>query len=178
MSTSVSNPSGPGYMPTQDPLAQLRDIHMPEPVSWWPPAPGWWLLALFIMALIATVVVYWRRYRARNAYRRTARRDLLNLYLGWKNKHDDKYFIEQTQLILRRAALSGYSRKEIAALSGQDWVNWLNSSLKNSAADVDFSPLGTELYTSAPFNADIPKLYQTALHWLAKHRSQRGDEHA
>ena len=29
----------------------LRDIHLPDAVSWWPPAIGWWLLAIIIVAL-------------------------------------------------------------------------------------------------------------------------------
>ncbi len=28
---------------------QLRDIHGLDSVPWWPPAPGWWLLALGII---------------------------------------------------------------------------------------------------------------------------------
>ncbi|MDP7406676.1 MAG: DUF4381 domain-containing protein, partial [SAR324 cluster bacterium] len=28
----------------QDPLAALRDVHLPPAVSWWPPAPGWWII--------------------------------------------------------------------------------------------------------------------------------------
>ena len=46
-------------------LAQLRDIQPPEAISAWPPAIGWWLLAiivalrtryndLFIAALVST----------------------------------------------------------------------------------------------------------------------------
>ena len=31
-------------MPTTTQL-DLRDIHLPEAIGWWPPAIGWWLLA-------------------------------------------------------------------------------------------------------------------------------------
>ena len=35
---------------TPDPLAGLRGYHLPEAVSWWPPGPGWWLLARWLPA--------------------------------------------------------------------------------------------------------------------------------
>jgi hypothetical protein len=39
-----------------DPLAQLRDIHLPEAVSWWPLAIGWWLVAIVcILGLFFTL---------------------------------------------------------------------------------------------------------------------------
>ena len=28
----------------------LRDLHLPEAISWWPLAPGWWLLIAFAVA--------------------------------------------------------------------------------------------------------------------------------
>jgi hypothetical protein len=50
-------------MPPQEP--QLRDIHVPQ-VSWWPLAPGWWVLAgLVVIALLVTVWLLRRRARRR-----------------------------------------------------------------------------------------------------------------
>jgi len=59
-----------------DPLAELRDIHLPDSVSAWPLAPGWWLLMIVACAaLSALLIAYTRRRRAR-LYRRQALQQL------------------------------------------------------------------------------------------------------
>ena len=34
-------------------LQNLNDIVVPGPVAWWPPAPGWYVLAAFALAGLA-----------------------------------------------------------------------------------------------------------------------------
>ena len=42
----------------QDPLAALRDVHLPPAVSWWPPAPGWGGILFIILVLLALLFWY------------------------------------------------------------------------------------------------------------------------
>ena len=43
-------------------LAQLRDIHMPTLIAWWPLAIGWWVVAGLILLILVSVIYYnWRR---------------------------------------------------------------------------------------------------------------------
>lgn len=43
-----------------DPLAGLRDIHLPPDVPFWPPAPGWFALAgLVVLVLLVLAVREW-----------------------------------------------------------------------------------------------------------------------
>ena len=52
----------------QDPLLKLRDIHQPPAPSLWPPAPGWWVVALILLAATAIATWFaWRRRRQRRA---------------------------------------------------------------------------------------------------------------
>ena len=46
-----------------DPNLPLRDIHLPAPISWWPPAPGWWLLLFGIPTLLILLAWLWRWVR-------------------------------------------------------------------------------------------------------------------
>ncbi|MBL4782619.1 MAG: DUF4381 domain-containing protein [Porticoccaceae bacterium] len=98
---------------TQPMLEQLRDIHLPQAVHWWPPAPGWWLVALLSLALITWLYRYLRT-RYRRQYFRAESRDLLQQH--WAryqqesvtNDGADREFIENTLALLRRAGKTAH----------------------------------------------------------------------
>ena len=49
--------------PNDDALAALRDIHLPEAVALWPPAPGWWLLIVVLLISCLGIGVFLRLRR-------------------------------------------------------------------------------------------------------------------
>lgn len=110
-----------------DPLAELRGWHLPEPVSWWPPAPGWFALVLLAMVLML-VAVWWalRRYRARGAAR-AAKRELQRLQDDFKTAGDVAAFSRGLSRLLRRFAIARYPRRQVAGLAGADWLDFLDA---------------------------------------------------
>lgn len=49
----------------------LRDIHLPAAPSPWPPAPGWWIVGIALLAICAfAFAMHWRRRRRRRAVAR------------------------------------------------------------------------------------------------------------
>ena len=76
-------------MNNPDPLAQLRDIHLPDPISGWPPGPGWWLLALLLLTVLAVLGTWLWRRRRENAWRREATETLANAHRAWESDGRD-----------------------------------------------------------------------------------------
>ena len=74
---------------TADLLAGLRDYHLPEPISWWPPAPGWWLLASLAVAALAVLLLWRRERRLSLSSGRLASRELSRLRAAWQVDGDD-----------------------------------------------------------------------------------------
>lgn len=97
-------------------LDALRDIHLPDPVSFWPLAPGWWLLAAAVIALSVFVAL---RVRAR---RRSPERFALQivdaLAEGFARDGDRLALATGLSRLLRRVALARAERHEVAALHG------------------------------------------------------------
>ena len=113
--------------PTQIPL---RDLHLPEAVSWWPPAPGWW----FVIALAVTGLVYlariYLRIRAQGAARRHALRELDRLTAEFEQHGNAVEFSKRMSELLRRTMLAYAPRSEVAGLTGDEWLAWLDRDLE------------------------------------------------
>jgi hypothetical protein len=104
----------------------LRDIHLPEPVGGWPPAIGWWLLLLGLVAITALVAWRIRRGRRMTPVRR-ALRELEALRADPALSPNEK--LRRLSILLRRIALTLYPRQEIAGLTGDAWLRWLDTIL-------------------------------------------------
>ena len=160
-------------MNPQQPLSQLRDIHLPEPVSWWPPAPGWWLLGVLLAVAVAGLLYGSRRYLLATAWRRQGRRLLVRQYRLWQLDHDDQRYLQGVNEVLKRTALRCFPEAEVAALSGQRWTRFLDRHLKPGAGSFSDGPLALGPYCAEPMEADLAKVQQLALRWPAPKRRLR-----
>lgn len=145
----------------QDPLAQLRDIHLPDTGGFWPPAPGWWLLGVLIMAGIAALVLYWRRHQRNTRWQRQARTLLADL--EHSAKKDCSWFCELNAL-LKRVARQAFPERNPEALSGKEWIDFLLETAPDDA--IATRPLVEAMVASTwlPSPATDPK---TALSFAA-----------
>ena len=154
-------------MNPQDPLAALHPLRQPDPISWWPLAPGWWLLiVLLLLGLGALVYLVVRRYRS-NAYRRQALTQLEQLRQEHLQHKDDSAYLAGTNALLKSVALRAYPRREVAACSGDTWLDFLNSSCKQAGQfPADFV---SAAYRKQCPPIDMEELYKSAACWIKRH---------
>lgn len=149
-------------------LAKLHDIVLPAAPGWWPPAPAWYGLALVLVAVVLWQLYrYWRRYRC-NRYRRAALFELQNI-----ERACDPEAVLALPGLLKRTAILAYSRDQVAALSQDNWLRFLNQ----HCAAKPFSGhsgkiLLTLTYKPADFDqSDRQELIISARTWIRQHRT-------
>ena len=109
-------------MAKPDLLSQLRDVHLPPEVDWWPLAIGWWvLIALSLLSLIVLIVRY-RRLSFKTRYSRMALIELKEL----QNKYDKNWLV-QLDVLLKRSSLAHFQKNTVASLTEQQWIDFLLS---------------------------------------------------
>ncbi|MCB1782682.1 MAG: DUF4381 domain-containing protein [Alphaproteobacteria bacterium] len=108
----------------EDLRAQLHDIKGLDAISWWPPAPGWWILAgVLILLLIAVFGV--RVWRRRRAARWQAH--VKGLFLSLRRENDARTKVSALSELLRGLAIQTHGRESCAGLEGSAWLAWLSA---------------------------------------------------
>jgi hypothetical protein len=107
----------------------LRDLHLPEAIGWWPLAPGWWVV--LAMAAAALGYVAWRLFRRWqfHAPRRYALRELARFEAEYLEHRDPVMLGKQLSELLRRGMLAYAPREEVAGLTGEEWLAWLDEGM-------------------------------------------------
>lgn len=132
-------------------LDQLKDIHLPPPVSWWPPAPGWWLLAIILLGVLTWVFRYaLRRHRSR-LFSRQARRQVNALWARYQQHQDSPLLVKSLLILARQTAKSNPLHQHLSTLPTADFLALIDeeSDQKLSKA-VDLNHLHDLLYQLKP----------------------------
>ena len=144
-----------------DLLDLLEPVPEPPQISLWPQTAGWVWLGLAVMCVVAWLSRSWLKSRRANAYRRAALKEIAAA-------GDDPAALT---VIVRRAALAGYPRTEVAGLYGEDWLAFLDEAYGGTGfREGPGRLLATAPYTPARSAPDLASL--VAL-WVRHHHRLR-----
>ena len=149
-------------------LAQLADIHAAAEPGLWPPAPGWWLLAL-----IALVILY---RLARSAARRMAvrrrRQEWLKALADLREQHDPAAnpheYLAALNRLFRAVALRAFPDTGCARLEGEAWVAFIEGLLPEDAPSGPLAALAKGPYEPVPA-FDPEALAALAAAWVKRY---------
>lgn len=110
-------------------------------------APGWWaLLAIMAASLVWLMYQSLQRWRAGKP-RRAALRQLGRLKKAYQHSGNAQRLGIGLSELLRRAMLAYAPRSEVAGLTGQPWLHWLDAGLDEKA----FSEGSGKMLESLPY---------------------------
>ncbi len=144
-------------------LPELRDIHLPEGVSAFPPAYGWWVL------LVSVVLAFMLYELIRFFLQKSKKRFALRLL----DQAGPEYGVESARRmseLLRRVCV--YKYPEASALYGKEWVVFLNRRSKTELddklakflLDAPYIAPATTVYSSE----DVENLRKFCRSWIGE----------
>lgn len=158
-----------------NPLDQLKDIHLPTDVNWWPLAPGWWALALVVLLSLLFLWKVWRKARNRSQRHKQIMSAVDGLELD--DNLDGREWLAALSALLRRLAINIDGRKESAGLVGQEWLAYLDK----HGNTQEFTQGVGKVLASSPYQKSVAydrtELLALTRNWL-KAQSKRGSYHA
>ncbi len=160
--------------------SKLADIQLPEIVSMWPLAWGWWILIGLLFTIIVLAIVWLKRPKtikkiSSKQLKSQAMSELEQIEKSYnmaKNTASEQQSVEihrtikELSIFLRRYILSIYPRQNVASVSDILWLQLLdetyNSNSLESAKSL-FSKQYNDLLTQVPYQSSEQDIDQSLL---------------
>jgi hypothetical protein len=146
-------------------LDQLQDIHAAANPSWWPPAFGWWVLAMVLLVLLVVAIRFLRQKLALRSRRREWLRALDAIGQELDPLRDAHQYLADLNLLFRAVALKAFPGTGCAGLQGEKWVQFIRSLLPEGSDDSSLVALARGPYEPAP-DFDAQSLNEHARTWV------------
>lgn len=115
-------------------LADLKDIHLPAPVSIFPLAPGWYIV-LAVLLVIIILFILWQMRRASKQYKLKQVLALLAQIEAKAESSDVEQreeVLPEISILLKRVAREKFSELHPQNLFGEKWLQFLDRSGKTT----------------------------------------------
>ena len=154
----------------------LKDIHLPEAISWWPLAIGWWVLIITLPFIVFALYRIFQKLNQTKALKnalKIARKNLDQIETNANLTSMQK--LREVSALVRRVAISVAPREEVAGLTGKAWLAFLD----NGLVDAPFSEGIGRLLVDAPYRKNPPtdpeimELISLCRNWLKSYAIQK-----
>jgi hypothetical protein len=150
-------------------LDNLHDIMVPEAVGFFPPAPGWIIVLLLLLALLFHFAVHKYKHYKKSQYRREALKELV-VY-----KKNTKASAIALLLLAKRVGITMYGRKEVAKFTGDSWWDFMEQHSKAKVTTQMRQEIAKLLYDESFIMNDA--LHTDITHfvtvWIKTHRMDK-----
>ena len=139
----------------------LHDIVVPEAVAYIPRTAAWYVLFSFVLALLAWGAVVWVRQVRSNRYRKLALVQLADI--------EARGAFTELPALMKQTVLSFTPRDEVASLSGDDWLRFLDETYRGDAFTRGPGRQLPGLAYGRPHTVDVGELLALVRQWIRKH---------
>lgn len=143
-------------------IDQLLDIHNVAEPSFWPPAPGWWVLGVLLLGLLLLVLVRLIRKMRVRMRRRQLLGELEGLAKSFDPNAQPADYLAALNRFFRGIALRAFPDSGCGRLEGDAWVSFIRGRL-DSASDLS----GLEVLETGPYQ-ERPEFEPRKLQALAR----------
>lgn len=126
----------------------LRDIKLPAEPGFWPLAPGWWVLIVISLVVLAWFCIKWYRHQQKKKRWQAIDQQLSRIEFTYSQEQDAQQLLTELSAFLRRFVKYQLNQSTATSLAGEEWINFLNQDDPKQPFSVH-----KEALTMGPFQA-------------------------